>query len=147
MVSLNVSRTIIPISLVRRRIGIFNKKTLIMNPHIYIGLPALVRLQYLKKSQNLILEVVAKVTDVSVDDITGTSRVKRCAIARHYAVHFLRKYAHMHLKTIGEVLGNRNHSTILWSLETFNNSLIYPDFKFTADLIEERILALNQSTL
>jgi chromosomal replication initiator protein len=108
-----------------------------MNPHIYIGLPALVRLQYLNKSQNLIL-------DVSVDDITGTSRVKRCAIARHYAVHFLRKYAHMHLKTIGEVLGNRNHSTILCSLETFNNSLIYPDFKFTAELIEERILALNQ---
>ena len=116
-----------------------------MNPHIYIGLPALVRLQYLNKSQNLILDVVSKVTGVAINDITGKSRIKRHAVARHYAVFFLRKYAHMHLKTIGALLGSRNHSTILWSLEAFENSLIYPDFKQKADLIEQNVLSLNKT--
>lgn len=116
-----------------------------MNPFIFIGLPTLERLQYLNKSQNLILDVVSKVTGVAVNDITGKSRIKKHATARHYTVYFLRKYAHMHLKTIGALLGSRNHSTILWSLEAFENSLIYPDFKLKADLIEQRILALSDS--
>lgn len=116
-----------------------------MNPYIFIGLPALERLQYLNKSQNLILDVVSKVTGVTVNDITGKSRIKSHATARHYTVYFLRKYAHMHLKTIGALLGSRNHSTILWSLEAFQNSIIYPDFKQKADLIEQRILSLNKT--
>lgn len=110
-----------------------------MNPFIFIGLPTLERLQYLNKSYNLILEVVSKVTGVSVQDITGKSRVKNQAIARHYSVYFLRKYAHLSLKDIGALLGYRDHSTIWWSLEKYNNSLMYPDFKAKAEIIDKRL--------
>jgi chromosomal replication initiator protein len=68
-------------------------------------------------SHRTILSKVAKHFDVKTSEIKGRSRKKNIATARHISAYLLRKELQFPLKRIGELLGGRDHTTIMHSEE------------------------------
>jgi len=60
-----------------------------------------------------ILQAVAEVFDVSVEDLIGKKRDKKTSLARHAAMYLMRKTTSCSFADIGKELGDRNHATIL----------------------------------
>jgi len=60
-----------------------------------------------------ILQAVAEVFDVSVEDLLGKKRDKKTSLARHAAMYLMRKTTSCSFADIGKELGDRNHATIL----------------------------------
>lgn len=68
-----------------------------------------------KVSYRKILSVVGKTFKVKTSDLCGKSRKKELALARHIAAYLLRKELELPLQKIGEILGGRDHTTIMYA--------------------------------
>ncbi len=64
-------------------------------------------------SPQAIIDAVARYFNLSPATLSGPSRAKPAAEARHFAMYLLREDAQLSLKQIGHLLGNRDHSTII----------------------------------
>jgi len=64
-------------------------------------------------SPTQIINTVAQFFNLSTDQLTGRSRLKAIADARHIAIYLLRQDSQLSLKDIGKLVGNRDHSTII----------------------------------
>ncbi|MFQ6059084.1 MAG: chromosomal replication initiator protein DnaA [Anaerolineae bacterium] len=64
-----------------------------------------------------ILAVVAGFYKVEIDDLKGPSRGKGIVLPRQVVMYLMRKEAHVSLTHIGQVLGGRDHSTVLYGVE------------------------------
>ena len=64
-----------------------------------------------------ILTAVADYYDLSVDQIVGRGRAREVSSARQVMIYLARELADASLNEIGDVLGGRNHSTVLYSYE------------------------------
>ncbi|KKK99280.1 hypothetical protein LCGC14_2634340, partial [marine sediment metagenome] len=64
-------------------------------------------------SPETIIEGVASYFTVPLASLSGPSRAKPIAEARHVAMYLLREDAQLPLKQIGRLLGNRDHSTVI----------------------------------
>ena len=53
---------------------------------------------------------------ISIEDILGKSRQKDIALARQIAMYFAKKYTQCSLKTIGSLIGGRDHSTVVHAI-------------------------------
>lgn len=60
--------------------------------------------------------IVYSHTDVGIDEIKDKSRKAEVVILRFIVAYLLKKYTIMSLKSIGEYLGGRDHSTIINAL-------------------------------
>jgi chromosomal replication initiator protein len=60
-----------------------------------------------------IIHTVAHYFSTSAEALAGPTRAKPVAEARHIAMYLLREDTHLPLKTIGHLLGNRDHSTVI----------------------------------
>jgi len=67
---------------------------------------------------------VATYFNVSVQALTGKSRAKPIAEARHVAMFLLREDADLALKQIGLILGHRDHSTIIHGINKITRLLV-----------------------
>lgn len=65
----------------------------------------------------VIITNVAKLYNVSVQDITGTSRKKEIVNARHLIMYILKQIFNMSYKEIGLLLGGRDHTTVMNGVE------------------------------
>jgi len=74
-------------------------------------------------SPEAIIQRVARYFNTSPEALTGPSRVKPIAEARHIAMYLLREDAQLSLKTIGHLLGNRDHSTVIHGCRKASTSL------------------------
>lgn len=70
-----------------------------------------------------ILKAVSNYFKIHPDELTGKSRRKEVAYARHIAVYLTRKHTRHALKAIGEFFGGRDHSTILHSCQWITEML------------------------
>jgi chromosomal replication initiator protein len=70
-----------------------------------------------------ILDRVSKKTGVSIEDIKSKKRQKSIAYARHTSIYLIRQLTDMSLAAIGRVIGDRNHTTIMSSLDVIENEL------------------------
>lgn len=61
----------------------------------------------------VIIEIVARFYEVSVEDLVGRSRSRRVALPRHIAMYVLREEAGLSFPQIGAELGGRDHSTVM----------------------------------
>ena len=77
---------------------------------------------------------VAEYFKISIDDILGQSRQKDIALARKLAMYFSKKYTKCSLKTIGNLIGRRDHSTIETLVKTEK------EIKHTVENINKEIL-------
>jgi chromosomal replication initiator protein len=71
-----------------------------------------------------VLEVVCRYYNVSHQAITGKSRAKPVAEARHIAMYLLREDGELALKQIGLLLGHRDHSTVIHGVQKVSHQLI-----------------------
>ncbi len=69
-----------------------------------------------------IFAAVEKKYGVSKTDLTGKSRVKEVAQARHVTIHLIRTVTEMSLPAIGKLF-NRDHSTVISSLDTIDKKM------------------------
>lgn len=95
-----------------------------MTPYIFVGLNRrskehfLIRRYILKEST--ILESIIEQTGVPLRNITSQSRKAVFVEARHIAAGLLREHTNLTLKEIGTLIGGRDHSTMLYSIKTYN---------------------------
>ena len=101
------------------------------------ALQGLVNCESVKNSitENKILDVVAAYYSLSVKQITGKLKPSNIALARHVAIYLIRDMLDLPLKKIGALFSNRDHSTILHSIEKVEKML--KDDKQTKIAIDE----------
>jgi chromosomal replication initiator protein len=66
---------------------------------------------------NKILEAVAAQSDIDIDDLLGQNRSSKIAIPRQLAMYILSSKIDISSPQIGELLGGRDHSTILHGIK------------------------------
>lgn len=80
-----------------------------------------------------IKQVVANYYNISVEDLTGTSKKKEFAWARQVAMYLVRTQLNLQLKTVGSFFGGRDHTTVL-NAENKINALIKEDWAVKSDI-------------
>jgi chromosomal replication initiator protein len=64
-----------------------------------------------------VLDLVARAFNVNVDDLLGRDRSREIALPRQVAMFILREEANASLPQIGEVLGGRDHTTVMYAIK------------------------------
>ncbi|MCJ7510284.1 MAG: chromosomal replication initiator protein DnaA [Dehalococcoidia bacterium] len=90
-------------------------------------------------SSQAVLEAVSQYFDLPIQTLTGKSRAKEIAEARHIAMYLLREDAHLRVTEIARLLGGRDHSTVIYGLRKMDHALT-TDTQFTRQLGEIRTL-------
>ncbi|MCD6225707.1 chromosomal replication initiator protein DnaA, partial [bacterium] len=75
-----------------------------------------------KISYRRILSVVAKTFRLKTKDICGKTRKKEVALARHIAAYLLRRELELPLQQVGQILGGRDHTTIMHAEEKIDRA-------------------------
>jgi chromosomal replication initiator protein len=70
-----------------------------------------------------ILETIAREFDVSLEELLSTNRSQRIAFPRQVAMYMLREESELSLPKIGEILGGRDHTTIMYGHEKITDLL------------------------
>ena len=70
-----------------------------------------------------IIELVAREWQISVNDMLGRDRSHKVAQPRQVAMYLLRKETDSSLPQIGEVLGGRDHTTVMYAIEKISNEI------------------------
>ena len=70
-----------------------------------------------------VLSAISEFTGVSVDRIVGKKRDKVTAEARRMAMYMLREDAHLTSTRVGQALGGKDHSTVLYAQKRFGELL------------------------
>ncbi len=85
-----------------------------------------------------IVELVAREWKVSEDDLLGRDRSQKVAEPRQVAMYLMRKETDASLPQIGEVLGGRDHTTVMYAIEKIANQI-----ETKADL-RKRVISVKQ---
>jgi chromosomal replication initiator protein len=76
-----------------------------------------------KVQPNEIIRQVAESFDVSMDEMLGRDRSRQIALPRQIAMYLLREEANLSLPQIGDALGGRDHTTIMYGCEKVTDML------------------------
>ena len=68
-----------------------------------------------------IINAVAKYYKISLSDIASKKRTQKLVIGRQIIAYLAKELTTESLKAIGEKLGDRNHTTVLYYLKKLNN--------------------------
>lgn len=72
-----------------------------------------------------IKNIVSNHFNIPVEQLESKSRKHQITLSRQFAMYFAKKLLKSPLKTIGEAFGNRDHTTVLHSIQTIENYLKY----------------------
>jgi chromosomal replication initiator protein len=72
---------------------------------------------------DLVLQAVSSSSGVSLQALSGKSRARPIAEARHIAMYLLREDAQLALKQVGLLLGHRDHSTVIHGVQKVSRAL------------------------
>jgi chromosomal replication initiator protein len=91
-----------------------------------------------------LIEAVAQVYNLSIEDLTGKSREKKVAMPRQIIMFLMREELKMSYPAIGEELGGRDHTTAIHAHEKIVNE-IENDLKLKQDIemIKQRLYINN----
>lgn len=76
-----------------------------------------------KISEQKILNAVSSYYSVSVSQITGKLKTSQVATARHVAIYLIRTMLDVSFVRIGELFSNRDHATIMYSVNKVEKML------------------------
>lgn len=86
----------------------------------------------------IVMQTAADYYNVAMDDIRSSSRKKPIAYARQVAMYLAREETDASLSEIGEMMGGRDHSTILYGVEKI------ADLIESNDTVRREILAIRE---
>jgi chromosomal replication initiator protein len=92
-----------------------------------------------------VVRTVADVFGVEMDRMIGRDRSRQVAMPRQIAMYLLREEAHMSLPQIGEMLGGRDHTTVMYGCDKVAD-LLERDDRLRRQLVEirEQLFGQNQ---
>jgi chromosomal replication initiator protein len=73
-------------------------------------------------SPNRILEAVATSEGIGVEDLVGQNRSAKIAIPRQIAMYLLREINEISFPQIGELLGGRDHTTVMYGIKRVDDN-------------------------
>ncbi|MGV3705424.1 MAG: helix-turn-helix domain-containing protein [Arcticibacter sp.] len=83
---------------------------------------------------NYIITAVCNALELNHDCVLGADRHRECSEARFIIYHLLRYNEGFGLSQIAKLIGNRNHSTISYGLESFQELLESNDASFKSKI-------------
>ncbi|MBI3158274.1 MAG: chromosomal replication initiator protein DnaA [Chloroflexi bacterium] len=86
-----------------------------------------------------VVEAVAQVFGVSVTELRERNRARQIALPRQVAMYLLREEAQISLPQIGEVLGGRDHTTVMYGCDKVADMLEQDD-RFRRQVVDVRDL-------
>lgn len=91
-----------------------------------------------------IINVVAEHFDITSEDIKGTKRSSKIAYPRQIAMYLCREMTNHNLQAIGQCMGGKDHTTIMYGIKRIESELESSDnAKNTVNLLKKKI---NPST-
>ena len=120
-----------------------------INPYVFPGikpefLPELLRKNHVKSriTPEQVMNIVAKGYGITSKDILSRVRKQEMCDARHTFCAIMRKHFRYSLKSIGEMVSGRDHTTAIHSIQTFNDRYKNEDdFKEFSDRIISQVLS------
>ena len=76
-----------------------------------------------KITPDMIIKSVVKITGVSTEKINSNKRDKISTLARRITMYLLREDGHMTSSAVGEMLGGKDHSTVIYAQKAIENAL------------------------
>ena len=70
-----------------------------------------------------VVELVAREFALTVENLLGRDRSREVALPRQVAMYLLRQEANVSLPQIGEVLGGRDHTTVMYAIEKIADNI------------------------
>lgn len=70
-----------------------------------------------ESSPEAVLQIVAEIYKVSIEDLKGNSRRREISLARQVAMYLMRQHTDLSLPKIGELFGGKDHTTVMYSCE------------------------------
>lgn len=116
-----------------------------MTPQIYIGLPDLNKASYLNRSHLDIIDIVCESLKVSLIDLNSKSRVGRLVKARAITAYFLRKRTVLPLGSIGALLGDRHHATVMYLIDQVENRSYDTSLLEMFKIVEKNIIKMSDN--
>ena len=69
------------------------------------------------------MDIVSEHYNISVSDIVSKKKNKEINTPRQICMYLVRKYTNSSLQSIGKMLGDRDHTTIMHGAEKITNSI------------------------
>lgn len=85
-----------------------------------------------------IIETIANEFNVTTEEMKSRSRKHRLALPRQVAMYILREEADISFPQIGEILGGRDHTTVIYGCEKIN------DLMETDDSLRKKIIKIRE---
>ena len=109
------------------------------HPQLYIGLPDEQKKRILIKNKPLsndaLFKAIFKALNVTKEQIQSKTRKKEIVTERNINKEIKKELGeYLPLKKLGELVGGRDHSTVIHALNTFNDMIEIKDKKFKQDL-------------
>jgi len=122
---------------------------MIISPYVYPGvktefIPAIKNKQYLRSrvTPEEVMNVIAQNYGITTMDILSRVRKREICDARHMFCAIMRKQFKYSLKSIGEMVSGRDHTTAIHSIQTFNDRCKNEeDFKELSERIITQVLS------
>ena len=87
-----------------------------------------------------IQKTVGEYFNISIDDMKAKTRKKEVVIARQVAMHFAKDYTNHSLKSIGYHFGGRDHSTVIYALQSVSDMIdTNSKFKYAMEELKKKI--------
>jgi len=99
--------------------------------------------QDVKITSEMVIEVISEHFNVSLDQLTGPSKVRKIVTARQFGMFLTREYCEMSTTKIGEVYGGRDHTTVMHAEKKMRkaiqeNTVIFEQFQELTQKIKSR---------
>jgi chromosomal replication initiator protein len=99
-----------------------------------------VRIKTVTPSIPRIRDIVCRYFDIDCTTFQGPSRTQEVVLARQIAMHFAKKYTGKSLSAIGDEMGHRNHTSVLYALKTIQGRIeVDKPFRASVETIENLI--------
>lgn len=106
--------------------------------YIYTGLNVPTQKQYIRSlfsTQEIkgewIMETVCKYFKLDIKDVISQCRKRELTVCRQICMFYIKKMTKLSLKSIGAMFDGRDHSTVIYAIQTIED-LMDTDKKFTA---------------
>ncbi|MCA1904632.1 MAG: chromosomal replication initiator protein DnaA, partial [Cyanobacteria bacterium KgW148] len=97
-------------------------------------------------SPEVVLKTVIEELKVNLEDLQGSSRRREISQARQIAMYLMRQHTNLSLPKIGEALGGKDHSTVMYSCEKITQQLAKDaELSHTLRLLSDRIYVQSQA--